>query len=95
MAEVFNQMGLIEAWGTGIRNICKATREYHLPEPEFIEMTGTFRVNIYRQFAPMVDYVNESNSLEKYRNNAKKSLEKNGRSIGETSKKHHVIHGEN
>ncbi len=48
-AEVFSQMGLIEAWGTGLRNIRRAAQEYHLPEPEFIEMAETFRVNLYRR----------------------------------------------
>ena len=45
-AEVFSQMGLIEAWGTGLKNIRRAAQEYHLPEPEFIEMAETFRVNL-------------------------------------------------
>ena len=49
IAQVFAQMGLIEAWGTGLRSICKAAQEYHLPQPEFIEMPGTFRVNLYRR----------------------------------------------
>ena len=48
-AEVFSQMGLIEAWGTGLKNIRRAAQEYHLPEPEFIEMAETFRVNLYRR----------------------------------------------
>lgn len=48
IAEVFNQMGLIEAWGTGLGKIQRAAREYHLPEPEFIEMPETFRVNLFR-----------------------------------------------
>ena len=55
VAEVFNQMGLIEAWGTGLRNIRKAAKEYSLPEPQFIEMTGTFRVNLFRSLSPMED----------------------------------------
>ena len=46
---MFNQMGLIEAWGNGLRSIRKAAREYELQEPEFIEMPETFRVNLYRK----------------------------------------------
>ena len=49
VATVFNQMGLIEAWGNGLRSIQKAAREYELPEPAFIEMPETFRVNLYRK----------------------------------------------
>ena len=57
IAEVFNQIGLIEAWGTGLRNIRRAAAAYHLPEPEFIEMPETFRVNLFRKgIAEKVDY---------------------------------------
>ena len=49
LANVFNQMGLIEAWGTGIRRILEAAREYRLPMPQFIEMPEMFRVNLYRK----------------------------------------------
>ena len=76
VAEVFNQMGLIEAWGTGLRNIRKAAKEYSLPEPQFIEMTGTFRVNLFRGLSPMED-----------RQKIGKTSAKNLKSIGETSVK--------
>ena len=49
IAEVFSQMGLIEGLGTGLQNIRRAAEEYHLPEPEFIKMGETFRVNLYRR----------------------------------------------
>ena len=49
IANVFSQMGLIEAWGTGLQRIRDAAHEYGLPEPEFIEMMDGFRVNLYRQ----------------------------------------------
>lgn len=39
VANVFNQMGLIDAWGTGVKRIRDAAAEYGLPEPEFLEMT--------------------------------------------------------
>ena len=76
VAEVFNQMGLIEAWGTGLRNIRKAAKEYSLPEPQFIEMTGTFRVNLFRSLSPMED-----------RQKIGKTSAKNLKSIGEPSVK--------
>ena len=76
VAEVFNQMGLIEAWGTGLGNIRKAAKEYSLPEPQFIEMTGTFRVNLFRGLSPMED-----------RQKIGKTSAKNLKSIGETSVK--------
>ena len=42
-------MGLVESWGTGIRKIIDSAKEYDLPQPEFIEMPETFRVNLYRK----------------------------------------------
>ena len=51
IAEVFSQMGLIEAWGNGLKSIAKSAKEYNLPAPEFIEMPETFRVNLYRKTA--------------------------------------------
>ena len=51
IAEVFSQMGLIEAWGNGLKSIARRAKEYHLPSPEFIEMPETFRVNLYRSTA--------------------------------------------
>lgn len=49
IANVFSQIGLIEAWGTGLQRIQTSAREYGLPEPEFIEMPDTFRVNLFRK----------------------------------------------
>ena len=48
IAEVFSRMELIEEWGTGIRRIIRRAEEYGLPEPEFLEIGDTFRVNLYR-----------------------------------------------
>ncbi len=55
IAEVFNQMGLIESWGNGLRSICKAAKEYELPTPEFVEKAELFRVNLYRKPLPEND----------------------------------------
>lgn len=52
IANVFSQIGLIEAWGTGLQRIQKAAKEYGLIEPEFIEMPESFRVSLYRQSFP-------------------------------------------
>ena len=48
IANVFSQIGLIEAWGTGLQRIKNAAQEYGLPEPEFTEMPESFRVNLFR-----------------------------------------------
>ena len=48
IAEVFNQMGLIEAWGTGLRKIQTEAENYHLSPPEIMENADSFRINLYR-----------------------------------------------
>lgn len=49
IANVFSQIGLIEAWGTGLQRIQNLAKEYRLPDVEFIEMPETFRVNLFRK----------------------------------------------
>ena len=98
IAEVFNQMGLIEAWGTGLGKIQRAAREYHLPEPEFIEMPETFRVNLFRN-PPLKKnlYYTETHSdelqenfgetSEELRRNFRRTSEKLRRNFRRTSEK--------
>ena len=37
IANIFSQMGLVEAWGSGIKRILNAAEEYGLPKPRFQE----------------------------------------------------------
>lgn len=68
IAEVFNQMGLIEAWGNGLKNIRESAKNYGLRDPEFIEMPETFRVNLFRPTDTEDGrYIGETS--EKHRNN--------------------------
>ena len=46
---MFNQMGLIEAWGTGLRKIQTEAENYHLSPPEIMENADSFRINLYRR----------------------------------------------
>ena len=48
IANVFSQMGLIEAWGSGIRRILNAAEEYKLPIPKVEVFDDMVRVNLYR-----------------------------------------------
>ena len=41
-------MNLIEQWGSGIPKILAQTKEYGLPDVEFIDMGIALRVNMYR-----------------------------------------------
>ena len=57
IANLFNQMGLIEAWGTGLQRICDAAKEYDLPDPKFTDMPDTFRAELYRYVGNVGDNV--------------------------------------
>lgn len=46
MARVFNELGLIEQWGTGVQRIIAACAAAGLPEPQFAEVGLRFRVTI-------------------------------------------------
>ena len=50
IANIFSQMGLVEAWGSGIKRILNAAEEYGLPKPRF----QLFRVN------PITDQANQA-----------------------------------
>ena len=44
IANIFSQMGLVEAWGSGIKRILNAAEEYGLSKPRFQEFDNMFRV---------------------------------------------------
>jgi predicted HTH transcriptional regulator len=46
LARVFNELGLIEQWGTGIQRMMDACTRAGLPEPEFAEVGLRFRVTL-------------------------------------------------
>ena len=43
-----SQMGLVEAWGSGIKRILNAAEEHGLPKPRFQEFDNMFRVELFR-----------------------------------------------
>lgn len=54
IANIFSQMGLVEAWGSGIKRILNAAEEYGLPKPRFQEFDNMFRVELFRVY-PITD----------------------------------------
>ncbi len=81
IANVFNQMGLIEKWGSGIRRIQEAAAAYGIREPEFIEMDDTIRVNLYRKTSESIGKTSErhrkaSESIGKETKNPERELNK-------------------
>lgn len=49
IANAFSYMKIIEKWGSGIPRIIRECKEYGLPEPEFLDFDGDFRVNMFRK----------------------------------------------
>ena len=58
-ANIFSQMGLVEAWGSGIKRIFNAAEEYGLPKPRFQEFDNMFRVELFR-VNPITDQANQA-----------------------------------
>ena len=48
-------MGLVEAWGSGIKRILNAAEEYGLSKPRFQEFDNMFRVELFRSSFPMTN----------------------------------------
>ena len=81
IANIFSQMGLVEAWGSGIKRILNAAEEYGLPKPKFQEFDNMFRVELFRNSFPMT---NEKEDIGE-------TSEKHRRSIGEASEKQETV----
>ena len=55
IVNIFSQMGLVEAWGSEIKRIFNAAKEYGLSEPKFQEFDNMFRVELFRSSFPMAN----------------------------------------
>ena len=76
IANIFSQMGLVEAWGSGIKRILSAAEEYGLPKPRFQEFDNMFRVELFRNSFPMTnEKENIGEASEKHRRNIGSSVE--------------------
>ena len=79
IANIFSQMGLVEAWGSGIKRILNAAEEYGLPKPKFQEFDNMFRVELFRNSFPMINEKKHRRSIgetsEKHRRNIGSSVE--------------------
>ena len=60
IASAFAYMKIIEKWGSGIPRMIRECREYNLPEPQFIDFDGDFRVNMYRQASNGVEHIKKT-----------------------------------
>ena len=63
IANIFSQMGLIEAWGSGIKRILNAAEKYGLPKPRIQEFDNMFRVELFRKNSltkrERIDFIDE------------------------------------
>ena len=76
IANVFSQMGLVEAWGSEIKRIFNCAREYGLPEPKVQEFDNMFRVELFR-VNPITDQANQAtNQANQATNQANQDLER-------------------
>ena len=76
IANIFSQMGLVEALGSGIKRILNAAEEYGLPKPRFQEFDNMFRVELFRNSFPMTnEKENIGETSEKHRRNIGSSVE--------------------
>ena len=82
IANIFSQMGLIEAWGSGIKRILNAAEKYGLPKPRIQEFDNMFRVELFRKNSltkrERIDFIDE---LELGRRRDGESSEKGRRRI--------------
>lgn len=68
IVNIFSQMGLVEAWGSEIKRIFNAAKEYGLSEPKFQEFDNMFRVELFRSSFPMTnEKENIGETSEKHR----------------------------
>ena len=76
IANIFSQMGLVEAWGSGIKRILNAAEEYGLPKPKFQEFDNMFRVELFRNSFQMInEKENIGEASEKHRRSIGGSVE--------------------
>ena len=75
IANIFSQMGLVEAWGSGIKRILNAAEEYGLPKPRSHEFDNMFRVELFRNSFPMTNEKEDiGETSEKHRKNKRQLI---------------------
>ena len=77
IANIFGQMGLVEAWGSGIKRIFNAAEEYGLPKPRFREFDNMFRVELFRNNSMAMTEKKDGEGSEKVRRKDGEDSEKN------------------
>lgn len=81
IANVFGQMGLVEAWGSGIKRIFSAAEEYGLPQPKVKEFDNMFRVELFRGGDSVKMMTGKNDELSR-------NTEESSENIGEVHQEH-------
>ena len=76
IANIFSQMGLVEAWGSGIKRIISTAEQYGLPKPRFQEFDNMFRVELFRNNSMTMAEKKDGEDSEKVRKRFGESSEK-------------------
>ena len=87
IANIFSQMGLVEAWGSGIKRIFNAAEEYGLPKPKFQEFDNMFRVELFRNNSLTETEKKFGEEPEKDQKKAGEKPEKDQKKAGEKPEK--------
>ena len=87
IANIFSQMGLVEAWGSGIKRIFNAAEEYGLPKPKFQEFDNMFRVELFRNNSLTETEKKFGEKPEKDQKKAGEKPEKDQKKAGEKPEK--------
>ena len=86
IANILNQMGFVESWGTGIQKIKEAAVAYGLPKPEFQVYDGMVRSNLYRKPVSPEIQLAVRESSEKFGESSEK-VRRSSEKFGESSEK--------
>lgn len=67
IANIFGQMGLVEAWGSGIKRIFNGAKSYGLSKPRIQEFDNMFRVELFRNLLSLKEGESIGETMEKHR----------------------------
>lgn len=94
IANVFGQMGLVEAWGSGIKRIFSAAEEYGLPQPKVKEFDNMFRVELFRGGDSVKLVTGKNDELSRNTEESSDNIGESSDNIGEPSENIGEVHQE-
>ncbi len=80
IAAAFSYLHIIEGWGSGIPRILQEAEEYHLKEPELIDLGDSFRINLFRR-----DFETDSNGIVDPKKNTTQTANRTANQTNQTA----------